>query len=114
MDWKITLTEMPLNGVGKLRVEKMTLHNVDMLSARRIAKMNCEQRGFTAFDMVEVDTRFNGLFEPRCKISHSEMQDEYEKNSKAMRKMFHETKPNLADFNSKVGETEEEDKHTRI
>ena len=56
MDWKITLTEMPLNSEGKLRVETMTLHNVDMLGARRIGKMNCEQRGFTAFDMAEVES----------------------------------------------------------
>ena len=54
MDWKITLTEMPLNGVGEIRTETMTLHNVDMLGARRIAKMNCKQRGFTCFNMVEV------------------------------------------------------------
>ena len=32
---------MPLNGEGKLRIETMILHNVDMLGAKRIGKMNC-------------------------------------------------------------------------
>ena len=47
---------MPLNGVGEIRTETMTLHSVDMLGAKRIGKMNCEQRGFTAFDMEEVES----------------------------------------------------------